>query len=65
MKKRVINLHGYDVEIFDFGYKWYMYPSFNGNAEFEVTNKGFRQLSSYLRTCSWMRKLINQKTNIL
>lgn len=60
MKKRMINIYGYDVEVYDFGYKQYMYPSFNGNAEFEVTRKGFRKLSHYLRTCIWIKNLINQ-----
>ncbi len=50
MKTRTVNLFGYTIEIYNFGYASYMYPSFNGNAEFPVTSKGFRRLSSYLRT---------------
>lgn len=49
MKKRIVNILGFDIEVIDFGYKWYMYPKFNGNAEFEVNHKGFRRLHHYLR----------------
>jgi len=60
MKKRIFNLCGHKIEVFDFGYKQYMYPAFNGNAEFEVSAKGFRKLSSYLRTCDWHSKQIEK-----
>lgn len=59
MKKRVFELHGYQIEVYDFGYKQYMYPYFNGNAEFEVTSNGFRKLSHYIRTCIWINKSFN------
>lgn len=65
MKLRTIILFGYKVDIFDFGYKKYMYPQFNGNAEFEVTQKGFRRLSSYLRTCIWANNNLKTYLNNL
>jgi len=60
MKKREINVLGFKVEIFDFGYAQYMYPSFNGNAEFKVTKQGFKSLCHYLRMINWMNNLINK-----
>jgi len=66
MKKRSINVLGYTVEMWDFGYAQYMYPAFNGNAEYPVTHKGFRGLHHYLRTIIWMesqKKLSRYVTN--
>ena len=60
MKKRSINICGFNVEVYDFGYASYMYPEFNGNAEFEISRKGFKELSHYLRTIIWMNNLINK-----
>lgn len=59
MKKRIVNILGYEIEIFDFGYKQYMYPRFNGDAEFEVTHNGFRLLHHYLRMVNWLKNLNN------
>jgi hypothetical protein len=61
MKKREIELFGYKVEVIDFGYKQYMYPCFNGNAEFEVNQKGFRKLSHYLRTVTWANNILKER----
>jgi hypothetical protein len=47
MKIRIIQLFGFDVQIINFGYATYMYPGFNGNAEFKCNKEGFRLLSSY------------------
>jgi len=44
---------GFVVEVHNFGYASFYYPSFNGNAEFEVSSKGFKKLRSYLRTIKW------------
>lgn len=49
MKRRIIEVAGFKVELYDFGYAQFYYPSFNGNAEFPVTSRGFRKLSTYLR----------------
>ena len=46
---KTINVLGYNVTIHDFGYAKYMYPSFNGDAEFKVSKKGFKELYHYLR----------------
>lgn len=54
MKKRTIEVAGYKVDVYNFGYASFLYPQFNGNAEFDCTAKGFRQLSHYLRTCKWL-----------
>lgn len=55
MQKRVINILGFEVEIVNFGYATYMYPTFNGNAEFEVNKYGYKKLRHYLRNILWMR----------
>ena len=59
MKKRIIEVAGFKVEVHDFGKPQgsFYYPEFNGNAEFPVTAKGYRKLSSYLRTISYYRLL--------
>ena len=60
MKKREFVLGGTKIEVFNFGYASFMYPSFNGNAEFKTTGKGFRQLSSYIRTVNYFRNQLNK-----
>jgi hypothetical protein len=57
-KPKIIQVAGFDVEVHHFSYAAFYYPAFNGNAEFPVTAKGFRALSSYLRTVKWLNKLI-------
>lgn len=57
---KTFNLLGHKINIYDFGYKQYMYPSFNGNAEFEVSKKGFKNLHSYIRNINWMDNLMTQ-----
>lgn len=54
MKQRFIQVCGFKVEVCQYHYASFYYPSFNGNAEFKVSSKGFRELSHYLRTCKWM-----------
>lgn len=53
-KQREIQVRGFKVEVHDFGYASFYYPSFNRNAEFKVTPKGFRQLSRYLGLLKWI-----------
>lgn len=50
---RTITVAGYKVDIMKFGKQSFYYPQFNGDAEFKVNSKGFRQLHSYLRTVTW------------
>ena len=52
-KVREIEVDGFKVEVHNFGYASFYYPSFNGNAEFEVNSKGFKRLRHYLRTVKW------------
>lgn len=52
-KVREIEVDGFKVEVHDFGYASFYYPCFNGNAEFKVSSKGFKQLRRYLRTVKW------------
>jgi len=54
---RTIEIDGFIVEVMDFGYAQYYYPSFNGNAEFKVSSKGFKVLRHYLRTVKWLNNL--------
>jgi hypothetical protein len=52
-KVRQIEVDGFKVEVHNFGYASFFYPLFNGNAEFKVSSKGFKQLRHYLRTVRW------------
>lgn len=64
MKIRTVNILGFGIDIYNFGYAQYMYPNFNGNAEFKVSHDGFRKLHHYLRNIFWMQKqsnLVNYK----
>ena len=56
---RTIDILGYKVDVMKFGKRSFYYPQFNGNAEFEVSAKGFRQLNSYLRTVTWSTNIVN------
>lgn len=66
MKTKTIQILGFNIEVYRFGDRLYMYPSFNGNAEFKVNHKGFRELHHCLRNILWMQKqmkLIEQVIN--
>jgi hypothetical protein len=52
-KIREIEVDGFKVEVHHFGYASFYYPTFNGNAEFKVSSKGFKDLRRYLRTVKW------------
>lgn len=54
---KTITVAGYTVELHKFGTKSFFYPSFNGDAEFEVSHLGYRKLSHYLRTCRYFEAL--------
>ena len=57
-KKRIIEVAGYPVEVINFGgNQSYYYPQV-GDQEFEVTAKGFRQLSSFLRILRLSDRLV-------
>ncbi len=58
--KRTINVCGHKVDVINFGYASFYYPQFNGDAEFKVSSKGFRNLSSYLRTFIWSNNIVKQ-----
>ena len=60
MKTRTITVLGYTVEIHDFGYAQYMYPTFNGDAEFKVNKEGYKILRSYLRRINWSDRLMEE-----
>lgn len=59
MKKKSFTLFGYQIDVYNFGYATYMYPTFNGNAEFKVSKQGYRNLHHYLRRLNYINKLIN------
>ena len=61
MKTRSFTLFGYQIDVYNFGYATYMYPTFNGNAEFPVTKKGYKQLVSYLKDLIWINNIISQR----
>lgn len=50
MRTRQIEVDGFKVEVHRFGNRSFLYPSFNGNAEFRASSEGFKQLRHYLRT---------------
>ena len=52
-KIREIEVDGFKIEVHHFGYASFYYPSFNGDAEFKVSSKGWKQLRRYLRTVKW------------
>lgn len=57
-KDRRIIINGFDVDVVNFGRVSFYYPAFNGNAEFPVTSKGFRQLSHYLRFVKHVKEMM-------
>ena len=61
-KEHKIQVLGHEVKVIDFGYAQYMYPSFNGNAEFKVSKSGFKSLAHYLRNINWLINLDNPLT---
>lgn len=58
IKERTIQVAGYDVNVVIYSYASYYYPAFNGNAEFKVSAKGFRDLSHYLRIVRWAQSMM-------
>ena len=59
-KIRTVNIADFQIDIYDFGYKKYMYPAFNHNAEFEVSKSGFKRLYRYLRNVRWINNISKQ-----
>lgn len=60
---RTIKVDGFNVEVHDFDYAQYYYPSFNGNTEFKVSSTGFKDLRRYLRTVKWADNIVSQVIN--
>jgi hypothetical protein len=63
MTTKQIEVNGYKVDVNNFGNATYLYPAFNGNQEFRANHKGFRKLSSYLRTVTYIRERYSQINN--
>lgn len=57
-----INVLDFDVDVYDFGYASYFYPSFNHDTEFKVNRDGYKKLKRYLKTVKWVEK---QKKELL
>jgi hypothetical protein len=57
MKNKIITIRGFQVEVIPYGKIAYMYPCFNGDAEFKYNRDGYYELDSYLRMVSAMREL--------
>lgn len=49
MLKRHIYVRGFRVDVYQFGLRQFLYPSFNHNAEFRANKEGFSSLDRYLR----------------
>lgn len=60
MKIRTIEILGFKIDIYKFNSKYYYYPQFNGDAEFEVSHSGFRKLHHYLRNVIWGDKMVKE-----
>jgi len=45
------------VDVYNYGDATYLYPAFNGNAEFRANHKEFRKLSHYLRMVRYIMKM--------
>lgn len=58
MKIRTIYIYGFEIHLYNFGYAQYLYPAFNGNAEFNVSKQGFKKLKTYLKNIKQMQELI-------
>ncbi|MFM1756904.1 MAG: hypothetical protein RL621_1886 [Bacteroidota bacterium] len=56
--RKQIMICGFSIDVVIYDNATYLYPSFNGNAEFRANHKEFRKLSHYLRTIKWMQALI-------
>lgn len=69
MKQRTIVVRGFKVEVWNFGYAQFYYPTFNPNAEFKINSQGFKRLRNYLGTIKWIQERSdiilspNEKTN--
>jgi hypothetical protein len=57
MKTKTFNLLGFIIEVYTYSYGSFMYPSFNGDAEFRVNKQDFKRLSSWLRTIKWYDRI--------
>jgi hypothetical protein len=62
MLKRTVTILGFKIDLYDFGYAKYMYPQFNGDAEFEISRKGYKKLTHYLRNIIWMQNRMPKYT---
>jgi hypothetical protein len=51
--KRTIQLHRHHIDVVYFGYASFYYPQI-GDQEFPVTQRGYRAMSSWLRTLNWI-----------
>lgn len=60
MRVRTIEILGFKIDIYRFKYKSFYYPQFNGDAEFEVSAKGFRELHGYLRNVIWGNNMVKK-----
>jgi len=60
MKTKTFYLLGYPIEIYNFGYASFMYPSFNEDAEFRVSKQGFKRLYHYIRTVKWLNEQMSK-----
>jgi len=57
MEKRRIKVRGFDVDVctFESGSQFF-YPAFNGNAEYKVSKRGYKQLLHYLGVVIWCQR---------
>lgn len=55
---RTIEVDGFRVDLYDYKYAQFYYPQFNGNAEFKVSSKGFKELRRYLRTVKYFQERV-------
>ncbi|MCR9252313.1 MAG: hypothetical protein NXI20_17945 [bacterium] len=61
---RIIKVEGYSVELVKFDHGQFMYPIFNGDAEFEANKNGYKKMRGYLRTLRHVDTLMDRNMDL-
>lgn len=63
LSNKIIQVEGINVSVVKYSYGSFLYPEFNGDAEFKLTKRDFKSLRHYLRTWKWIQKISNNGSN--
>ena len=58
--KRQIKVLGFKIDVVDFGYAQYFYPTWNGDMEFKVSKQGYKDLCHWLKTIIWCNRKMEE-----